>query len=509
MEVARLLQGMLPLVLDASQRVVSELRSKPITNLLAQLPLNVFLVPIVNSTTAGRAVEHDTVRAHPGLRTNLQPRKVFEPIMRLVRDDGWRDRLVDRFEVHVIPIRGCEDGRARHEGAQKLSAQHIVEIVKGIQHHEIPPSVLLPPGSILKVVGNGVGAPVEGSHVAAPERTTWAILERLPGEPTVCSIGHRERAANHVQLCRVRIEHARRVALEALEQPPVDHLLVKGVDVRPEPGGFEQALDRVSEVVGIAVMEIEAGQVSHVEEGRPPGANMPPARIFGVLRELRSADLVVRKHVDLTALIVVGPGVIYHVVYQLLVGPRVSCVTRDLHWRAVAKVRHLRVRVGRVGLVGRRRGVEGARPAQPLGELGEALRRHVLRVHEEGTPRGALVLVQLEDEAGRLLDIPLDEAERRRRVPQRVACEVAEGAQDGARLRGRVAPQVQHDARAGEELLQKIDPLPLPARDLEMRELARERAIRLERAEIDELLEAEDLVRPAHGRSHEAPAASR
>eukprot|EP00964_Phaeocystis_antarctica_P041679 scaffold23835_cov60-Phaeocystis_antarctica.AAC.7 len=294
-------------------------------------------------------MEHDAVRAYPGLRTHtnlgrqcgLYPRKVFEPIVCLVRDDGWRDRLLDGQEVNVAPVGRCENGRPRQEGVQKLSAQHIVQIVEGVQHHEVPPPMLLPPGSILKVVGNGVGAAVEDSHVAAPERPALALRNVLPGEPAVCSIGRRERAANHVQLCRVRIEHTRRVALEALEQPPVYHVLshvwqplvVKGVNIRTESGGVEQALDRVGEVVGAFVMEIEAGQVCHVDECRPPGAGYANGRVWGEhaphvsiqqlafeLRsacEVRSADLVVRKQTDLGALVVVGA------VHQLLVGPSV------------------------------------------------------------------------------------------------------------------------------------------------------------------------------------------
>eukprot|EP00964_Phaeocystis_antarctica_P118021 scaffold81841_cov46-Phaeocystis_antarctica.AAC.3 len=54
----------------------------------------------------------------------------------------------------------------------------------------------------------------------------------------------------------------------------------------------------------------------------------------------------------------------------------------------------MEVRFGNLGvvLVGVRRRPKGARLAEPLGELGEALCVHVLRVHEEGTARGAPVM---------------------------------------------------------------------------------------------------------------------
>ena len=65
-------------------------------------------------------MEHDTVRACSGLRSSLQPSKVVEPIVRLVRDYGWGDRVADRLEVHVIYVGRCEDDRAGREGAQKL-----------------------------------------------------------------------------------------------------------------------------------------------------------------------------------------------------------------------------------------------------------------------------------------------------------------------------------------------------------------------------------------------------
>eukprot|EP00964_Phaeocystis_antarctica_P102982 scaffold68297_cov120-Phaeocystis_antarctica.AAC.4 len=105
--------------------------------------------------------------------------------------------------------------------------------------------------------GDGSGPRVEGLQVAAAERSALALGDTLPAEAPVCEVGCLEGAAYHVQLRRVRVEDARRVALEALEQPPVSHvlrhvghqLLVEGVNVRPEPGGVEQALDRVGEAV--------------------------------------------------------------------------------------------------------------------------------------------------------------------------------------------------------------------------------------------------------------------
>ena len=157
----------------------------------------------------------------------------------------------------------------------------------------------------------------------------------------------------------------------------------------------------------------------------------------------------------------------------------------------------------RVGLVGRRRRVEGAGPAQPPGELGEALRRHILRVHEEGAARGAPVVVHLQEELGRLLDVILDEGERRRGVPEGILAEAPERAQDRARLSSPIPAHVEDDARAGEERLQELDPRSLVlGRRLQVRGPGGILATCFKRAELDELLEAEDLIRTsAHVRT--------
>ena len=76
----------------------------------------------------------------------------------------------------------------------------------------------------------------------------------------------------------------------------------------------------------------------------------------------------------------------------------------------------MEVRLGILGvvLVGVWRRVEGARLAEPLGELGEALRVHVLRVHEEGAAEAAPVAVPLEHELGHRLELLLNAGARGR-----------------------------------------------------------------------------------------------
>ena len=93
-----------------------------------------------------------------------------------------------------------------------------------------------------------------------------------------------------------------------------------------------------------------------------------------------------------------------------------------------------------------------------MSKLCEALRGHLLCVHEEGTAGAALVLVPLEQKLGHRFQLVLHEAERRNRRIQRVL-RGEEGTQDSASLGLPVAPQIQHDARAREEGIQVLEPL--------------------------------------------------
>jgi hypothetical protein len=147
----------------------------------------------------------------------------------------------------------------------------------------------------------------------------------------------RVRARARVRVSRLAwVVDARRVALEALEQPPIDkvlgyvrhQLVVEGVDVSAESGGAEEAVHGVGEVEEAPLMDVEGRQVAHVDQRLPPAAwrvegsarsaHAPgPRRTLAhqvelrpvssareVLGQQRSADLVVREQLDLSARVV-------------------------------------------------------------------------------------------------------------------------------------------------------------------------------------------------------------
>ena len=152
-----------------------------------------------------------------------------------------------------------------------------------------------------------------------------------------------------MQLRLARVVDARRVALEALEQPPVDQVLrdvrhqlvIEGVDVGAESGGAEEAMHGVGEVEEPPLVDVKGREVARVDQRLPPAARRaegparsvhvgsrrmlihqvelrPIASAREVLRQLRSAHLVVREQLDLTARVVfvlvcrarVGSGVL-------------------------------------------------------------------------------------------------------------------------------------------------------------------------------------------------------
>jgi len=156
-------------------------------------------------------------------------------------------------------------------------------------------------------------------------------------------VGVRARVRARVRVSvRVRVSRlawvvdARGVALEALEQPPIDkvlgyvrhQLVVEGVDVSAEPGGAEEAVHGVGEVEEAPLMDVEGRQVAHVDQRLPPAAwrvegsarsahapglrrtlahqveLRPVSSAREVLGQQRSADLVVREQLDLSARVV-------------------------------------------------------------------------------------------------------------------------------------------------------------------------------------------------------------